>query len=159
MLDELGNIGDFVGGLAVVVTLVYLALQIRRNTATTRVQTVQHLLTSDTAAADSVIAGPVPEILSKLEAGKDLSPGEISAYTLFMRGRITEAWQVFYQRQNRMIEQDVADALLGRFGHWTRSGLFRAVWERTLKVGFPAEFQEFVESQMNEPRQRADRLP
>ena len=43
MLDELGNIGDFLGGLAVVVTLVYLALQIRQNTATTRVQTVQHL--------------------------------------------------------------------------------------------------------------------
>ena len=32
MLDALGNIGDFVGGLAVVVTLVYLAAQIRQNT-------------------------------------------------------------------------------------------------------------------------------
>jgi hypothetical protein len=31
-LEALGNIGDFVGGIAVVVTLVYLALQIRQNT-------------------------------------------------------------------------------------------------------------------------------
>ena len=31
-LDALGNIGDFVGGIAVVVTLIYLAIQIRRNT-------------------------------------------------------------------------------------------------------------------------------
>ncbi len=159
MLDELGNIGEFVGGLAVVVTLVYLAIQIRRNTATTRVQTVQHLLTSDTAAADSVIAGPMPEILAKLEAGEHLSPSEVSAYTFYMRGRITEAWQVFYQKQNRMIERDVADALLGRFGASIRSGLFRCVWNRTLKVGFPAEFQEYVESQMNETVQRADGLP
>jgi len=150
MLDALGNIGDFVGGLAVVVTLVYLALQIRQNTAATRVQTVQHLLTSDTAAADSVIAGPLPEIFAKLEAAEKLSPTEISAYTLYMRGRITEGWQVFYQKQNRMIEQDVADALLGRFRVFTRSGLFRAVWNGTLKVGFPREFQEYVESQMNE---------
>ncbi len=30
-LDALGNIGDFVGGLAVVVTLIYLAYQIRQN--------------------------------------------------------------------------------------------------------------------------------
>jgi len=30
--DALGNIGDFVGGLAVVVTLIYLAFQIRQNT-------------------------------------------------------------------------------------------------------------------------------
>ena len=75
MLNELGNIGDFVGGLAVVATLAYLAFQIRQNTATTRVQTVQHLLTSDTAAADSAIAGPVPAILAKLEAGLRTAAG------------------------------------------------------------------------------------
>ena len=31
-LDALGNIGDFVGGLGVVITLIYLAFQIRQNT-------------------------------------------------------------------------------------------------------------------------------
>ena len=31
-LDALGNIGDFLGGMGVVVTLVYLAAQIRQNT-------------------------------------------------------------------------------------------------------------------------------
>lgn len=31
MLEDLGHIGDFVGGIAVVITLVYLALQIRHN--------------------------------------------------------------------------------------------------------------------------------
>ena len=33
MLEALGNIGDFIGGIAVVITLVYLAFQIRHNTA------------------------------------------------------------------------------------------------------------------------------
>ena len=33
MLEDLGNIGDFVGGIAVVVTLLYLAIQVRQNTA------------------------------------------------------------------------------------------------------------------------------
>ena len=33
MLDELGNLGDFIGGVAVLVTLVYLAIEIRQNTA------------------------------------------------------------------------------------------------------------------------------
>lgn len=36
MLDHLGNIGDFLGGIGVVVTLIYLALQIRQNTKTVR---------------------------------------------------------------------------------------------------------------------------
>jgi len=33
MLEALGNLGDFVGGIAVVATLVYLAIQVRQNTA------------------------------------------------------------------------------------------------------------------------------
>ena len=33
MLEDLGNIGDFLGGIGVVVTLVYLALQIRQNSS------------------------------------------------------------------------------------------------------------------------------
>ena len=36
MLEALGNLGDFVGGLAVVVTLVYLAVQVRQNTVQLR---------------------------------------------------------------------------------------------------------------------------
>jgi hypothetical protein len=36
MFETLGNLGDFLGGIGVVVTLVYLALQIRQNTRATR---------------------------------------------------------------------------------------------------------------------------
>jgi len=32
-LDALGNLGDFIGGIAVVVTLIYLAYQVRANTS------------------------------------------------------------------------------------------------------------------------------
>jgi len=47
MLESLGNIGDFVGGLAVVVTLIYLAVEVRQNSsivrANARAQTNQTL--------------------------------------------------------------------------------------------------------------------
>ena len=33
MLEALGNLGDFIGGIAVVATLIYLAIQVRQNTA------------------------------------------------------------------------------------------------------------------------------
>ena len=36
MLEDLGNIGDFIGGLGVVITLVYLAVQVRQSTEQTR---------------------------------------------------------------------------------------------------------------------------
>ena len=37
MLEELGNLGDFIGGVAVLVTLIYLSIQIRQNTAQVKI--------------------------------------------------------------------------------------------------------------------------
>ena len=41
MLDAFGNIGDFVGGIGVIITLLYLAAQIRQNTKSSRTQSYQ----------------------------------------------------------------------------------------------------------------------
>jgi hypothetical protein len=46
MLDALGNIGDFVGGIGVVITLGYLAVQIRHNTRAVRTASRQHVVDS-----------------------------------------------------------------------------------------------------------------
>ncbi len=43
-LDALGNLGEFVGGLAVVVTLIYLAVQVRQNTAALRTASRQEIV-------------------------------------------------------------------------------------------------------------------
>jgi hypothetical protein len=40
-LQNLGDLGDLIGGIAVVITLIYLAVQIRQNTALITAQTVQ----------------------------------------------------------------------------------------------------------------------
>ena len=36
ILEALGNLGEFIGGLAVIITLIYLATQVRQNTASVR---------------------------------------------------------------------------------------------------------------------------
>lgn len=43
-IADLGSIGEFVGAIGVIVSLVYLAVQIRRNDQSTRAATVQSLL-------------------------------------------------------------------------------------------------------------------
>ena len=37
-LESLGNVGEFLGGLAVIVTLTYLAFQVRQGTKTPRAE-------------------------------------------------------------------------------------------------------------------------
>ena len=46
MLEQLGNLGDFISGIAVVITLVYLAIQIRQNTRSTKTQSWQAAVAS-----------------------------------------------------------------------------------------------------------------
>ena len=43
MLEALGDLGDFIGGIAVVVTLIYLAMQIRQNTIAIRTASRQEI--------------------------------------------------------------------------------------------------------------------
>jgi len=58
--ESLGNLGDFIGGIAVVATLVYLAVQVRQNTAALR-----------TARRQAIVAGMREHVRLALEPGGD----------------------------------------------------------------------------------------
>ena len=45
-IEFLGNLGDFIGGIGVIVTLIYLALQIRQNTVATKADSYQAVVAS-----------------------------------------------------------------------------------------------------------------
>jgi len=66
VIENLGNIGDFVGGIGVVVTLVYLATQIRQNTRAIRLASIQQVMGSSVSIHEAASAGPVPAILPSL---------------------------------------------------------------------------------------------
>jgi hypothetical protein len=46
ILESLGNLGDFIGGIAVIATLLYLAAQVRQNTASVRAATRKDIVES-----------------------------------------------------------------------------------------------------------------
>ncbi len=90
-LSELANLGETLGGLAVLVSIVYLILEVRRNTKTAR----------STSAWNSAVAlGELCEgashnpqlselIVWAVDEGarpEDLAPEEFSQYFLFCRG-------------------------------------------------------------------------
>jgi hypothetical protein len=50
-LQDLGNIGEFVAAIATLITLIYLALQIRQNTQTLRANSVSELTENSLRAA------------------------------------------------------------------------------------------------------------
>ena len=54
ILETLGNVGEFVGGLAVIITLAYLALQVRQGTASVRASSVQELTENMLRSAEAL---------------------------------------------------------------------------------------------------------
>jgi len=57
-LADLGNIGEFIASIGVIFTLVYLAVQIRQNTAATRIQTRQAIAGAQFANINSRATDP-----------------------------------------------------------------------------------------------------
>ena len=46
MIETLGNLGDFIGGIGVIVTVIYLAVQVRRNTQSNLTSSYQSIVTA-----------------------------------------------------------------------------------------------------------------
>ena len=85
-LEDLGNLGEFIGGMAVIATLVYLAIQIRQNNKLLR-RSAEQTSRSDSTAAIA-LAAQSPEnaaVYHKGLADPDaLSPEERTHFYLFM---------------------------------------------------------------------------
>jgi hypothetical protein len=150
MIENLGNLGDFIGGIAVVVTLIYLAMQIRQNTRTVRLSSVQQVMGTSVAIHEAASSGPVPGILAKLEKKETLTDEEFAQFLLHIWAMLTHHWQLFHQHQNRMIDDDTFDIYMVRLQLVMATSLSRALWQSRLKNGFPVDFQECVEKQITD---------
>ena len=82
MLDALGNIGDFVGGVAVLATLIYLATQVRQHTKTLRPASRQNLSAGYRAQNDHLLD---PQISAAYALGlrdyPDIPPAQRRVFT------------------------------------------------------------------------------
>jgi hypothetical protein len=108
-LNELGSLGEFISGLAVVVTLVYLALQIRHNTRAVRSSMHQDMVESTLRIAESVSDNPdVGRIALKADEDYDnLTKEEFIRFEAYAERVFGNFESVFYSYRNSMIEQDL----------------------------------------------------
>ena len=82
MLNALGNIGDFVGGIAVLITLVYLATQVRQHTAALRTASRQGLSAGYRSHNDRLLDPQVSEVYALgLRDYPDLPPAQKRTFT------------------------------------------------------------------------------
>ena len=88
-LADLANIGEILGAVAVLVTLVYLAVQIRQGSATARAQTRQALADSQINYLNSRVTDPfLRDTFFKITSGQEIDEAEGLAYRVHVTAHI-----------------------------------------------------------------------
>jgi hypothetical protein len=89
--DAIGAVGEIVGAVAVVLSLVYLAVQIRTSSKLAKAQMFQSAASEQSRVADGVTGDPHNfEAWMKMHSGEDLTPAE-RARANFLLSRIFQA--------------------------------------------------------------------
>ena len=151
-LDQIANVAEIIGVVVVVITVIYLALQIRQNT---------HALRSNTAQAthDSVVSGyntlatdgdlnrlfrkgcGDPAALTEDELGQFIA---FWTSTLFM----TQNW--LYQRAAHALDDELTDTWLNALSVAMHSPGFGYYWKHR-SYQFSARMREYIETVLAQP--------
>ena len=106
--DAIGAIGELVGALVVVVTIVYLAAQIRQNTIATKLSTSSTYQKAYSDVELTIASNPeLADLLRRSRTGAELSNSEKLQQVVLYR-TIFRAWQnTFSQHKLGAIEMEV----------------------------------------------------
>ena len=149
MLEALGNIGDFLGGIGVVITLVYLATQIRQNTATVRATgAASHseglnnitLLLAQNFEARSVYFQGLSDYKSLSEDGR-------LQFDLLMQYFCQSLQRSVHLHRERAISEEAWQETLAAVSYLAERPGFRRWWE-AWGPAYPAQFSEFIEGSL-----------
>jgi hypothetical protein len=147
-LEDLGNIGELIAAIGVIISLVYLAVQIRQNTQSMRAVAYQsisaHIAESNRVVVES------PEIAHIMITGEEdlsaLSGEERRRFTAHMSSRFRHWDNLYYQYRIGMLDESQWRGFrrLLRY-QFQRNPGWVAIW-RELSPVFTEEFVSYVES-------------
>jgi hypothetical protein len=149
--EAIGAVGETLGALAVLVTLVYLAVQIRQNTAALRTQALQYVIDSKLGALDATTAhGPDGDICRRgRESFGDLSPEEQQRFTFLTAILFATCEYVFTSYHDGLVKPGTYEAakrdILSEFD---APGVVE--WWRSTRSLFADDFQREVEHLLSE---------
>lgn len=144
-LSDLGNLGELVSAVAVVVSLVYLAVQVSQNTRMMKVSTHHALNTAYNAL--HIAYGTDPAVSSLLDRGSEdytrLDRDERLRYALLMRASFGLHSDMFLQHRERLVSEEEWASQCRAIARALAAPGARAWWERSAEI-FPEPFREEI---------------
>jgi hypothetical protein len=144
-LSDLASLGSFVNGLAVLVSLIYLSLQVRqtkrnqqiaiRHSRASRIVDLQ-LALADSGVADAWLHGS--------GSPQELTQTELSQFVNLCRALFFHFEDSFYQREEGLLNDDAFETVVSGARLSARSPGWRAAW-RIARPNFGGRFLDFMD--------------
>jgi len=115
-IQDLGSIGEFVAAIATVVTLAYLAVQIRQNTKEARLTTMRELVAS---VQDGFSPLYNPGYARVFRLGRhhpeELDEDELSAFKMLLDRQFYSFQNLVYQYESGSVDEEIFQSTLSMF--------------------------------------------
>jgi phosphoketolase len=149
-LEDLGNLGEFIASTGVLVTLIYLAIQIRQNTSAVKIQTRQAIAEAQFTNINVRATDPqLPMIIMKTNRGEPLTEEEDSRLYFHADATMRQFENFFSQYQAGVVSEKDWEALRQGMIRTLRADRPREIWSN-LKPTYNEEFAAAVDAALNE---------
>ena len=144
-LSDLASLGSFVNGLAVLISLIYLALQVRQTKRNQQIA-IRHTRASrivdlQLALADPGVAGAW---LHGSANPQELTQTELSQFINLCRALFFHFEDSFYQREEGLLNDDAFETVVAGVRLSARSPGWRAAW-KIARPNFGGRFRDFMD--------------
>ena len=148
-LSDVASIGEFVSGVAVLISLIYLALQIRQTEKNQRAILSHGYVTR---SSDNLrwFGGPsITALMARVYAGEtDFTVEELTLLGLVFRVGLMNGQDAYRQYQSGLIDQMAYDnSALVLTRNWLALPVFRALWS-SVRVSQAPEWRALIDKMM-----------
>jgi len=155
-LSDLASIGSFVSGIAVLVSLVYLSLQIRQNTKHS-----QALIQQGRAARISESALRLAELAESeglercFQGSAEVSNNDVRRFLFLCRSIFISAEDSFFQHRQGLLDRAAFDSFKSSLRSGMGSPGIATAWKMTREMYEP-DFRDFMDRTMGDLTGEAD---
>jgi hypothetical protein len=156
-LSDLASLGSFVSGLAVLISLVYLALQVRHAEKYQRAQITHTRTTRGIDIQTNFSAPGLAETVMRARKGAtDLTEGELYLFTAYQTALFAHWEDSFYQHADGLMSERAFGTATNLMTAALTNVATRVAWRRSGSA-FDAEFRGFIDGlQEKAPVRRFD---
>jgi hypothetical protein len=159
-LQQLAQLGEFLGGVSVLFTLIYLAIQLRGNTRA--VQSAAAQQTHETLIQGYFEIAGNADLNRIFRTGtidyNSIDENEAGQFFAFWSGTMYVAQNWIYQRDNGALDQKLVDSFLTGISSNFHSQGFGVFWDQR-KATFSQEMVEWVEDIRATPPRSPGHVP